>query len=64
VITLILRTASFALLASAIKWTGDHLHVPEEEITPTVAVAYVNNHFHVGDYEGWDGFESYMEANS
>lgn len=55
-ITLIISFATPAQLNSAVTWTADNLHVPEEELTPSVAVGYVCKHYEAGVLTGWDGF--------
>lgn len=52
----IIRNASERELAEAVDWTARNLHVPEMYVTETVAVAYVQRHFHVGVLTAWDGF--------
>lgn len=57
----ILRAASPQQIAAAIRFTADHLHVPEGCIEPEVAVAYVRQHYQQGQLEGWDGFVTDVE---
>lgn len=57
----IVRTAPLWHLITAQRWTSDHLHVPESEITNAVAVAYVVQHYQQGELSGWDGFITNLE---
>lgn len=62
-ITTILRTADTAHINVARKWVSDHLHIPESDVTPVVAVAYICRHFEQGVYYGWDGFVDMLKAD-
>ncbi|MFE4832967.1 hypothetical protein [Streptomyces sp. NPDC056672] len=55
-ITAIMNNATDAQLQGAVNWTSDHLHVPLDQVTECVAVAYVVRHFQMGALSGWDGF--------
>ena len=59
----ILRTAHAKHIRAALYHTANHLHVPVEEITEMIAVAYIVQHFKQGAYEGWDGFVEMLEAD-
>lgn len=52
----IVTSATLRQLNAAIIHTADHLHVPQQLVGETVAVAYVQRHFKSGELEGWDGF--------
>ncbi|MER6687519.1 hypothetical protein [Streptomyces olivaceoviridis] len=60
-ITTILNNATNRQLQGAVNWTSDHLHVPLDQVTECVAVAYVVRHFEMGALSGWDGFTRYLE---
>lgn len=62
-ITTIITHASVRELNAAIVHAADHLHVPEEEVTQSVAVAYIVRHFEQGVYFGWDGFAEMLKAD-
>lgn len=53
---MILMDAKRSQLDAAINWTADNLHVPVNQISNVVAIAYVKRHFKAGQLEGWDGF--------
>lgn len=57
-ITHILENASPAHLQAAQAWGADVLHVPQNYVGFTVAVAYEQ-----GTYEGWEGFVAHEESS-
>jgi hypothetical protein len=57
----ILRNTTRTQLYAAIRWTSDNLHVPVTEVPDIVAIAYVQQHFKMGQLEGWDGFITDLE---
>ncbi|MGW0846799.1 hypothetical protein ACWD26_43135 [Streptomyces sp. NPDC002787] len=61
-ITTIINNATGNQLRSAVIWTSDHLHVPLDQVTECVAVAYIVRHFEMGALSGWDGFTSHLEG--
>ncbi len=63
-ITTILRNATRQQLEAAYHYTADHLHIPVSELTDTVAVAYVCQHFEQGAYSGWNGFTDMLKADA
>ena len=63
-ITTILRNCTREQLEAAYHYTADHLHIPVGELTDTVAVAYIVQHFEQGDYEGWNGFIEMRESDA
>jgi hypothetical protein len=64
VITIIINNATELELYAAIVHTANHLHVPEGEVTRSVAVAYIIRHFEQGVYFGWDGFVEMLKADA
>lgn len=60
-ITTIIANATGKQLRTAVTHTADHLHVPEETVSVTVAVAYIVRHFEMGQLSGWDGFIENLE---
>lgn len=62
-IVTILRTAHPKDVRAALHFTADHLHVPVNEVSELIAVAYVVQHFRAGDYESWDGFVALRKAD-
>lgn len=61
-ITTIIANATGPQLRAAITHTANHLHVPEECVGATVAVAYIVKHFEMGQLSGWDGFLNATEV--
>lgn len=61
-ITHILNTARSSVLDNAARQVADWLHIPYEDVTNKVAVAYICKHFEQGAYSGWDGFVEMLEA--
>lgn len=62
-ITLILKTASVDELRKARLYVSDCLHLPLDDVTVPVAVAYVCGHFEMGQLTGWDGFVENIEGS-
>lgn len=60
----ILRNATRKQLEAAYHYTADHLHIPVEEVTDIVAVAYVAAHFEQGVYLSWEGFTHMLKADA
>jgi hypothetical protein len=63
-ITTIIEHAEWSHLRSALIFTSNCLHVPPDDVSTAVAVAYVIRHFKQGTYEGWEGFVEMLKADA
>jgi hypothetical protein len=63
VITTILNTARQEDLEQARVFVSNHLHLPLEDVSRKVAVAYICKHFRQGSYEYWEGWEAMLAAD-
>lgn len=63
-ITTIVRTLTREQRTTSRKFVADHLHIPYEDVSSVVAVAYIVKHFEQGAYSGWDGWVEMREADA
>lgn len=62
-ITTIVRNATREQRTTSRKFVADLLHIPYEDVSTVVAVAYICKHFEQGSYSGWDGWIEMREAD-